>query len=166
LVTGFFGWVGSIFNPNQPPTIVAGADCQSQQLSIEAHVGTEQAQEQLAFNPDDTPYIWYSVTNIGSVECKFNVGSDVTFYKITSGTDVVWNSKDCNTPRSSAEPILLLPNKEVAAPAGGWDRVRSGDAGCAAKDGLPGVTADGASYILEAEVNGILSTNKPQFVLN
>jgi hypothetical protein len=31
---------------------------------------------------------------------------------------------------------------------------------------LPGVTADGASYILEAEVNGILSTNKPQFVLN
>jgi len=28
------------------------------------------------------------------------------------------------------------------------------------------VTADGASYILQAEVNGILSNNKPQFVLN
>ena len=166
LVTGFFGWVGSIFNPNQAPTIVAGADCQSQQLSIEAHVGTAEGQEQLAFNPEDTPYIWYSVTNIGSVECKFNVGSDVTFYKITSGTDVVWNSKDCNTPRSSAEPILLSPNKEIEAPAGDWGRVRSGDAGCALKDGLPAVTADGASYILEAEVNGILSTNKPQFVLN
>jgi hypothetical protein len=166
LVTGFFGWVGSIINPNQTPTIVAGADCQSQQLSIEAHVGTDQAKEQLAFNPGDTPYIWYSVTNIGNVECKFNVGSDVTFYKITSGSDVVWNSKDCNTPRSSAEPILLVPNKEMEAPAGPWDRVRSGDAGCALKDGLPAVTAEGASYILEAEVNGILSTNKPQFVLN
>ena len=165
-VMSFFGWVGSIFNPNQTPTIVAGADCQSQQLSIEAHVGTEQGQDPLAFNPGDTPFIWYSVTNIGSVECKFNVGSDVTFYKITSGTDVVWNSKDCNTPRSSAEPILLLPNKEVSAPPGDWDRVRSGDAGCSANEGLPAVTADGASYILEAEVNGILSTNKPQFVLN
>jgi hypothetical protein len=165
-VMSFFGWVGSIFNPSQTPTIVAGSDCQSQQLSIEAHVGTEQAQEQLAFNPDDTPYIWYSVTTIGTVECKFNVGSDVTFYKITSGTDVVWNSKDCNTPRSPAEPIVLLPNEEVAAPAGGWDRVRSGDAGCSKDDGLPAVTADGASYILQAEVNGILSTNKPQFVLN
>ena len=165
-VMSFFGWVGSIFNPSQSPTIVAGADCQSQQLSIQAHVGTEQGQEQLSFNPGDTPYLWFSVTNIGTVECKFNVGSDVTFYKITSGTDVVWNSKDCNTERTPAEPIVLLPGKEMTAPAGPWDRVRSGDAGCAATDGLPVVTAEGASYILEADVNGILSTNKPQFVLN
>jgi len=166
LVMSFFGWVGSIFNPNQAPTIVAGADCQSQQLIIEAHVGTAEAQPQLAFNPGDTPYLWFSVTNTGSVECKFNLGSDVTFYKITSGTDLVWNSKDCNSERFAADPVLLLPNKELIAPAGSWDRVRSGDAGCAATDGLPAVTAGGASYILEADVNGILSTNKPQFVLN
>jgi hypothetical protein len=166
LLMSFFGWVGSVFNPNQNPTIVAGADCQSQQLSIEAHVGTKSAKPQLAFNPEDTPYLWFSVTNTSSLECKLNLGSDVTFYKITSGNDVVWNSKDCNSTRSPAEPVLLLPKKELVAPAGAWDRVRSGDAGCAAKDGLPPVTADGASYILEADVNGILSTNKPQFVLN
>lgn len=166
LVMSFFGWVGSIFNPNQAPTIVAGADCQSQQLSIEAHVGTSDSQPQLAFNPGDTPYLWFSVTNTGSVECKFNLGSDVTFYKITSGTDLVWNSKDCNSERFAADPVLLLPNKELIAPAGSWDRVRSGNAGCALADGLPSVSADGASYVLEADVNGILSTNKPQFVLN
>ena len=165
-VMSFFGWVGSIFNPNQSPTIVAGAECQSQQLSIEAHVGTEQGQEQLSFNPGDTPYLWFSVTNIGGVECKFNVGSDVTFYKITSGTDVVWNSKDCNTERYAAPEVVLLPNKELVAPAGAWGRVRSGNAGCSLDDGLPAVPADGASYVLEADVNGILSTNKPQFVLN
>jgi hypothetical protein len=165
-VMSFFGWVGSIFNPNQTPIIVAGADCQSQQLSIEAHVGTADAQPQLAFNPGDKPYFWFSVTNVSSVECKFNLGSDVTFYKITSGPEVIWNSRDCSTERSSTEPFLLEPNVELAAPVDYWDRVRSGSAGCNATEGLPAVTADGASYILEAEVNGILSTNKPQFVLN
>ena len=165
-VMSFFGWVGSLFNQNQAPTIVAGAECQSQQISIEAHVGTGDAQPQLAFNPGDTPYIWFSVTNTGSVECKFNLGTDVTFYKITSGSDKIWDSKDCNAPRFESEPLMLKPNDTLTAPASRWDRVRSGDVGCAAADGLPEVTAGGASYILEADVNGILSTNKPQFVLN
>lgn len=165
-ITAFFGWVGSLFNPNQTPTLVAGSTCQSQQIKIEAHVGTSDAQEQLAFNPGDKPYFWFTVTNTGSVECKFNLGSDVTFFKVTSGSDNVWNSRDCNTPRSSAEPMMLQPNVSMRNPVGAWDRVRSDDSGCAAKDGLPKVSADGASYYLEADVNGILSTNKPQFVLN
>jgi len=155
-----------MFNPNQTPTFVAGSTCQSQQLKIEAHVGTADAQDQLAFNPEDEPYFWFTVTNTGSVECKFNLGSDVTFFKITSGSDVVWNSKDCNAARVSADPILLQPNVPLSTPAGPWDRVRSSNEGCAAKDGLTAVSADGASYYLEADVNGILSTNKPQFVLN
>ena len=165
-VMAFFGWVGSLFNMNQTPTLVAGSTCQSQQIKIEAHVGTDKGIDQLSFNPGDTPYFWFSVTNIGSVECKFNLGSDVTFFKVTSGSDNVWSSKDCNTPRSSAEPMMLQPNSPLASPPQPWDRVRSDDSGCAAKDGLPAVTADGASYVLEAEVNGILSTDKPQFVLN
>ena len=163
---GFLGFVGSMFNPNQAPTIVAGSSCQPQQIKIDAHVGTEDAQDQLAFNPGDTPYFWFSVTNTGSTECKFNLGSDVTFFKVTSGSDNVWSSKDCNAQRVPAEPIMLQPNVSMANPAGRWERVRSNDSGCSLADGLPLVTADGASYILQAEVNGILSTNKPQFVLN
>ena len=165
-ITSFFGWVGSIFNPNQTPTLVAGATCQSQQIKIEAHVGTSDAQEQLAFNPGDKPYFWFSVTNTGSVECKFNLGSDVTYFKVTSGSDNVWSSKDCNAERVPAEPIMLQPNVSLSNPVGAWDRVRSDNSGCSANDGLPEVSADGASYYLEADVNGILSTNKPQFVLN
>jgi hypothetical protein len=61
---------------------------------------------------------------------------------------------------------MLQPNVSMANPAGRWDRVRSNDSGCSLTDGLPSVTADGASYVLQAEVNGILSTNQPQFVLN
>ncbi len=165
-VMSFFGWVGSLFNQNQAPTIVAGAECQSQQISIEAHVGTQDAQPQLAFNPGDDPYFWFSVTNTGTVECKFNLGSDVTFFKVTSGSDKIWDSRDCNSERFASEPIMLQPNTPLSNPAGKWDRVRSAEVGCAAADGLPEVTAGGASYVLEADVNGILSTNKPQFVLN
>jgi hypothetical protein len=164
--TALFGWVGSIFNPQKAPTIVAGDTCQSQQITVDAHVGTSNAQDQLAFNPGDTPYFWFSVTNTGTVECKFNLGSDVSFYKITSGSDSVWSSKDCNTERFASEPLMLQPKVTLASPASRWDRVRSDNSGCALKDGLPEVTADGASYVLQAEVNGILSTNKPQFVLN
>lgn len=166
LLLAFFGWVGGLFDQEKTPTMTAGDTCQSQQIEITAHVGTQDGQDQLAFNPGDTPYFWFSATNTGSVECKFNLGSDVTFYKVTSGTDTVWNSKDCNSPRSSAEPILLKPQETLSAPAGGWDRVRSSGDGCSANDGLPEVTADGASYNLEAEANGILSKNKQQFVLN
>ena len=165
-VMAFFGWVGSLFNGDKPPTVVAGETCQSQQIEIKAYVGTVDAQEQLAFNPGDKPYFWFSVTNTGTVECKFNLGSDVTFYKVTSGTDNIWDSKDCNSPRFSSEPMLLKPNETLSSPAGPWDRVRSDSSGCAEKDGLPVVAAVGASYVLEAEVNGILSTNKTQFVLN
>lgn len=164
--TALFGWVGSIVNPQKAPTIAAGDTCQSQQITIDAHVGTSNAQDQLSFNPGDTPYFWFSVTNTGSVECKFNLGSDVSFYKVTSGSDNVWSSKDCNAERFASEPLMLQPNATLASPASRWDRVRSDNSGCALKDGLPEVTADGASYVLQAEVNGILSTNKPQFVLN
>jgi hypothetical protein len=162
----FFGWVGSLFNQNQSPTLVAGDTCQSQQVRIDAHVGTENGEDQLSFNPSDFPHLWFSVTNTGLVDCKFNLGSDVTFFKVTSGSDTIWNSKDCNSPRSPAEPILLIPNTPLSSPPGAWDRVRSSSDGCSLNDGLASVSADGASYKLEAEVNGVLSTNKPQFVLN
>lgn len=165
-VGALFGWVGSLFNQNQTPTIAAGDTCQSQQIRVDAHVGTVDSTNQLAFNPSDVPYFWFSITNTGSVECKFNVGADVSFFKVTSGSDSIWSSKDCNSPRVASEPILLLPNQEVSAGPSSWDRVRSTNSGCSATDGLVAVASGGASYVLEAEVNGVLSNNKPQFVLN
>jgi len=87
LVSGVIGWVGGLFNPNKAPTQVAGADCQSQQIRVEANVGTSAKQYQGAFNPDEYPYFWFTVTNIGTVECKLNVGSSVTYYRVKSGSD-------------------------------------------------------------------------------
>lgn len=165
-VSGVVSWVSGLFNPSQP-TMTAGADCQPQQIRVEAHVGTAKQVYQGAFNPGEYPYLWFSVTNTGPVECKFNVGPSVTYYTITSGSDTVWSSKDCklDTPRSDYV-TLLKPSVAVASAPSDWQRVRSSSAGCSIADNQPEVTAGGASYVLKAEVNGVISENTTQFVLN
>ena len=167
VVGGIIGWVGGLFNPNKAPTQVAGADCQSQQIRVEANVGDSAKAYQGSFNPDEYPYFWFTVTNTGTVECKMNVGSSVTFYRVKSGNDNIWYSKDCKleAPREDYE-ITLKPNVPVASAASDWQRVRSSADGCSVADGQPAVGAGGASYLLSAEVNGIISENTVQFVLN
>lgn len=165
-VGGAISWATGLFNPTQP-TMVAGADCQPQQIRVEGHVGTAKQEYQGAFNPGEYPYFWFTVTNTGPVECKFNVGPAVTYYTITSGSDNVWSSKDCklDSPRSDYV-TLLKPSEPVASAASDWQRVRSSAEGCSIADNQPEVGAGGASYVLKAEVNGVISENTTQFVLN
>lgn len=167
IVGGVIGWVGGLFNPNKAPNQVAGADCQPQQIRVEANVGNANKEYQGAFNPEEYPYFWFTVTNTGTVECKLNVGSSVTYYRVKSGSDNIWDSKDCklDAPREDY-PTILKPNVPVANPPSDWQRVRSSADGCSIADGQPTVGAGGASYLLTAEVNGIISENTVQFVLN
>jgi hypothetical protein len=165
-VTAVFNFVNGFFTPSQSLTMVAGSDCQPQQVNVEAHVGTSSGDPQAAFNPGDAPYFWFTVTNTGPVDCKFNVGSSVTSYSITSGSDNVWTSKDCKSVKRVDFVTTLKPNKPKSNPPADWQRVRSSDSGCSIADGQPTVPADGASYVLHAEVNGVISANTAQFVLN
>ncbi len=165
-VTAVYSFVNGFFNPNQNSTLVAGADCQPQLLSLEAHVGTANSELQNAFNPGDAPYFWFTITNTGPVECVFNLGSSVTFYSVTSGSDNVWSSKDCKAVPRADYVTTLLPNKPLSNPPTDWQRVRSSSSGCSITDGQPVVPAGGASYVLRAEVNGVISENTTQFVLN
>ncbi|NBW73943.1 MAG: hypothetical protein EBR26_06055 [Microbacteriaceae bacterium] len=167
LVNGVIGWVGGIFNPNQNPNQVAGGDCQPQQIRVEAHVGKANKEYQGSFDANEYPYFWFTVTNTGTVECKFNAGPKVTFYSVKSGSDNVWNSKDCKLDAPREDYITLLkPSEPVANAPSDWQRVRSSADGCSIADGQPTVTAGGASYTLTAEVNGVISENTTQFVLN
>ncbi len=165
-VSGVVSWASGLFNPSQP-TMVAGADCQPQQIRVEAHVGTASKEYQGAFNPGEYPYLWFTVTNTGPVECKFNVGSSVTYYTITSGSDNVWSSKDCKLTAARTDYVALLqPSVTLASDPSDWQRVRSSGEGCSIADNQPEVPAGGASFVLKAEVNGVISENTTQFVLN
>ena len=161
-----FGLIGGFFHPAQPNQ-VAGGDCQAQQIKVQAHVGNAKGQVQGSFNPSEYPYFWFTITNTASVECKFNVGTSASFYTVTSGNETIWTSKDCilDTPRSDTI-MSLPPGQELQASSSDWERVRSSSSGCTIADGQAVVSAGGASYHLKVEVNGVISDNDVQFVLN
>ena len=166
-ISAGISYVGGLFNTEKAPVLTEGDNCEPQQIKIEAFVGTKNKESQLAFNAGDKPYFWFTITNTASVKCKFNVGSSASFFKVTSGSDNIYSSQDCNLGAERTDLIMLLnPNQPVSSEADYWQRVRSSDQGCSIADGLPEVSAGGASYFLKAEVNGVISENTQQFVLN
>jgi len=111
------------------------------------------------------PQLSLTITNTGSTACSFKDGSDVQDYEITSGTDKIWSSKDCQS-KPEAHTSILQPSKSVSSTPFAWNRTRSNPAACTATN-APQVVAGGASYHLAVSVNGVHSSaaNSPQFVL-
>jgi hypothetical protein len=111
------------------------------------------------------PQLSLTITNVGSSPCTFKDGSDEQKYVITSGTETIWSSKDCQTGAVSATSTLQ-PNVPVKSTPFAWNRTRSNPAACTATN-APQVIAGGASYHLTVTVNGITSSkaDSPQFIL-
>jgi hypothetical protein len=111
------------------------------------------------------PQLSLTLTNIGKSACSFKDGSDQQAYVITSGTEKIWSSKDCQTGAVSAT-TTLQPDVPVKSTPFAWDRTRSNPAACSATN-APQVIAGGASYHLTVTVNGVASskTDSPQFIL-
>lgn len=110
------------------------------------------------------PLLSLSITNTGTTECTFAVGTDVQDYTITSGTEKIWSSKDCQSA-PAALIQTLKPGVALTTTPFAWGRTRSDTATCASTN-LPQVTAGGASYHLAATVNGVTSKETKQFLLN
>ncbi len=145
-------------------------DCAPGVVSLEAMIGKFDAgadgPETLnSFAGDTTPYLWYEVTNTGLVDCRFNVGSRVTFFTITSGEQTYYSSRDCNRADAKDMTVLLPPNRPLKSEPAAWDKVYSSAEGCSAAQGLAEVPAGGATYKLKAEVNGVIS-EEIRFLLN
>ena len=118
--------------------------------------------EQLSFAAGVNPYLWFTLTNTGTVACKFNGGPRVTFFTIKSGDEQIWSSRDCDRTGLVDKWVTLKPNTTFVWAANDWRRVHSSSTGCG--DGqdpaLPG------AYALTAEVNGVISGNYEQFLIN
>jgi hypothetical protein len=139
------------------------SDCAAGVVSVAAKIG-DASGPKASFASDEKPMIWYSITNNGLEECNFNVGSRVTFYTITSGSETYWSSKDCDRSADTDAKVRLAANQAIEAPKGIWERVRSGTEGCGAEQ--ESVPSGGASYFLKVEVNGVYSEEQVQFLLN
>ena len=117
------------------------------------------------YSATERPQVSMSITNSGSVDCTINLGSTQQEYIITSGSETIWDSKDCQTAPVDT-PVTLKPGVVVAVPttALSWDRTRSSKTTCDAS--RPPVTAGGASYHLEVKVGALSSKSTVQFLLN
>ena len=108
------------------------------------------------------PQLSMSITNSGASACTFDVGTDAQVYLITSGSDQIWSSKDCQTA-PAANKQVLQPGKTLSTTPFAWDRTRSSTTTCTGN--RPEVTAGGASYHLAVQVGAAKSTGTKQFVL-
>ena len=117
-----------------------------------------------SFASGTDPDIWYEITNNGLVDCKFNVGSRVTFFTITSGEQTYWSSRDCDRSNDTDRYVTLESNAPEEAAASPWERAYSSENGCSAgaNDLVP---TSGATYKIKVEVNGVISEEK-RFILN
>ncbi len=178
LFAGIGSGVASLFS--QPPVIAipgstetalasSGSDkpCAPGAIDVEAFVGTADRATKLRFGATEKPYLWFSLTNLGTVACTFNVGSKVQFFNISSGPEAIWSSKDCDRSADQDLNIILQSARTITGPAGVWQLVRSTTvatgSGCGV--GQPSVLAAGSSYKLTVTVNGVISSNSVQFVL-
>lgn len=143
-----------------PHTAVAvAAACKAGDVKV---IGVTDA---LSYAAGVNPMLSLSITNTGSTACSFKDGSDQQVYVITSGTEKIWSSKDCQTGAVSAT-TTLQPGVAVKSTPFPWTRSRSNAAACSATN-PPQVTAGGASYHLTVTVNGVSSAkaDSPQFIL-
>jgi hypothetical protein len=109
------------------------------------------------------PQISMSITNVGSVACKLDVGTAEQVYYIVSGTDPIWNSRDCQQGGEAFEQ-LLEPNTPLTTQPFPWDRTRSAPDTCTT--GRPEVVAGGATYRLSVALGDIESAEDTPFILN
>jgi hypothetical protein len=168
IVTG----ISNLFNPpstsnSQTTTTDAAAACAPGAITIEAVVANKDGSPATSFVAA-SPYIGYKVTNTSSTDCTFDVGAARTFYTITSGSETIWSSKDCaDRAGLTNKEMVIKAGETLSSPLDTWDMVYSSpETGCRKVAGQKDVAAGGASYHLQAEVGGVLSSADVQFLLN
>ena len=172
VVSAIASWLGTIFGGDATPTpvatdgssITASTACAPADLSIVGLVTNAAGSSQSAFSSGINPYFGYQITNNSAADCTFDVGALTTFYKVTSGTETIWTSEQCDRTTLTAMPIVLKAGQAASSPLSDWFRVYSSVKGCGPEQNK--VKADGASYHLDVSVNGVSAKDTVQFLLN
>jgi hypothetical protein len=144
--------------------VESGEMCPPGTVVVEAQVGNSSGQNMTAFAADETPHVWFTLTNTNSVDCTFNAGAKVQYFTIQSGDQDIWSSAQCARDTLEDGNIVLPAGETMSSSPSPWEKVFSSDSGCGAEQAP--VTTGGASYHLKVDVSGELSTNDQQFVLN
>lgn len=115
-----------------------------------------------SYPTEQQPLLSLTLENTSSSPCIATVGTDVQEYVITSGSDRIWSSKDCQSNPVPAE-VTLQPGEPLSTTPFAWQRVRS-ESGGVCEGERPAVIAGGATYRLMVSIGGFTSEAKP-FIL-
>ena len=110
------------------------------------------------------PMLSMSITNTGAAPCTFDVGTGAQLYSIVSGTDPIWNSKDCQSV-ADLDPAGARARQgavDDAVPVGPHPLIRRAPA----PSERPPVVAGGATYRLSVELGEVESDGDKPFILN
>jgi hypothetical protein len=115
-----------------------------------------------SYQAGETPMISMKIKNSGAAACTYDVGTAAQLYEIVSGSDPIWNSRDCQKDPQPMEQVLE-PGIELTTTPFAWDRTRSSADTCDAD--RPQVTAGGATYRLSVSLGEAKSAEDIAFLL-
>lgn len=123
------------------PTPSPTAGCDDKLLTVSA------ATDKAAYGPGENPLLTLKVTNGNQVPCEVNIGTSQMEYLVTSGSDRIFSSKDCQAESGDLVKTIAPGKSETANFP--WDRKRSAE-GCKLVEAQPG--AGGAYYVFTARL--------------
>ena len=127
-----------------------------------AKVTLEATTDATSYDAGVNPVLSFTLKSLMTTPCSIAAGSDVQEYKVTSGDELIWTSKDCQTDAVAATTVLM-PGVPKAGPPLTWDRTRSSVDTCDTT--REPVIAGGASYHLTVVLGDLTSANDRQFLL-
>ena len=136
------------------PTASATATCNQNLVTVTAST------DKPAYGPGENPMLTLKVTNGGKVPCEVNIGTSQMEFLVTSGSDRIFSSKDCQAYSEDLVKVIAPGASETANFP--WSRNRSAE-GCKAVAAAPG--GGGAYYIFTAKL-GSRASPKAVFQLN
>jgi hypothetical protein len=138
-------------SPTPSFTSAAGGEaCNTSQVSVVAVTDSN------SYASGVQPMISMKITNRGAAACTFDVGTAAQEYIITSGSDRIWSSKDCQTGATST-PQVLEPGVELSTTPFAWDRTRSSTDTCNSTRPAAVAGPDGPTYRLEVKLGEVSS---------
>ncbi|HEV7957542.1 MAG: hypothetical protein JWL94_1748 [Microbacteriaceae bacterium] len=102
---------------------IEGAPCEPGKVIVEA------VTDKAGYAPGELPRLSFSITNTSAVSCEYNVGTTQQTFRVSSGDDLYWSSKDCESAPVDAL-LQLEPNVTVTSDPITWDRTRSAPETC------------------------------------
>ncbi|KAM9862870.1 hypothetical protein ACI1US_01231 [Leucobacter sp. BZR 635] len=118
--------------------------------------------DQGTYGDGEFPQLSLSVKNTGKESCIADLGTAGMSFTVSSGTDDVWRSTDCQVDPESL-PVVLKAGEVLESEPVAWDRTRSSTETCEIE--RDPVVAGGASYHLTVTAGGGESAETAQFLL-